>query len=149
MFSCIMNSGDKMKIEVYKKLPQEAIDIRIKVFVDEQGFYDEIDETDNVATHLLLFLDDYAIGTCRVFESEKPNEFILGRLCILKEHRGNNFGSMILEKAESVVKAMGGKSLKLHSQLHAKSFYEKSGYTQLGELEYEQNQPHIWMVKEI
>ncbi len=138
-----------MKVETYDKLPKEAINIRITVFVDEQGFYDEIDDTDNIATHLLLFSDDSAIGTCRVFESEKPSEYILGRLCVLKEHRGKGFGGLILKHAEESVKDKGGKSLKLHSQLHAKSFYEKCGYNQLGELEYEQNQPHIWMVKEL
>ena len=137
-----------MKIKVYESLPQEAINIRITVFVDEQGFVDEIDEIDGYATHLLLFDEaDTPVATCRIFTDE--DTYILGRLCVLKEHRRKGAGSLILKEAEKVAKQKGGCSLILHSQLQAKGFYEKSGYSQFGELEYEQDQPHIWMRKEL
>ena len=45
-----------MDIKIYEKmLPKEAIDIRITVFTDEQGFFDEFDDTDRVATHFIAF----------------------------------------------------------------------------------------------
>lgn len=139
-----------MIIRTFNFLPKEAIDIRITVFVDEQGFIDEIDDIDNIATHLLLFDNTYTpLATCRVFEGEEKGNFILGRLCVLKEHRSKGLGSLILKEAEKIVKEKGGRSVMLHSQLHAKSFYEKSGYSQHGELEFEQNQPHIWMKKDL
>ncbi len=139
-----------MTIKTYNFLPKEAIEIRITVFVDEQGFVDEIDDIDGIATHLLLFDENNSpIATCRIFESDTREVFILGRLCVLKEHRSKGLGSFVLKEAEKTAKTKGGKSLILHSQLHAKSFYEKSGYRQYGELEYEQNQPHIWMKKEL
>ncbi len=142
--------GDFMEIKVYNNLPEEAINLRIKIFVDEQGFVDEIDDIDNIATHFLLFNEDNRpVATCRIFESEKPGIYILGRLCVLKEYRGKSFGNLILRAAEEEVLNKGGNTLILHSQLHAKAFYEKSGYKQDGPLEYEQDQPHIWMKKEI
>lgn len=142
--------GDFMEIKVYNTLPEEAINLRIRIFVDEQGFVDEIDDIDNTATHFLLFNDDNTpIATCRIFESEESGVYILGRLCVLKEYRGKNSGTLMLQAAEKEVIKKGGNTLILHSQLHAKAFYEKSGYEQDGPLEYEQDQPHIWMKKEI
>ncbi|MBR0454685.1 MAG: GNAT family N-acetyltransferase, partial [Clostridia bacterium] len=37
--------------------------------------------------------------------------------------------------------------LKLHSQYHAKDFYEKNGFEVCGKPEYEQNALHVWMKK--
>ncbi len=139
-----------MKIKVYDSLPQEALEIRITVFVDEQGFVDEIDEVDGYATHLLLLNETSTpVATCRIFTDKDEDTYILGRLCVLKEYRGRGTGSLILKEAEIIAKQKGGSSLILHSQLQAKGFYEKSGYSQVGELEYEQGQPHIWMRKEL
>ncbi len=138
-----------MEIKTYNSLPKDSIDIRIIVFVDEQGFVDEIDEIDGFATHLLLFDDNKPVATCRIFESKEEGIYILGRLCVLKECRHKGLGRLILSEAENEVKRKGGSALTLHSQLHAKTFYEKSGYMQNSEIEHEQGQPHIWMKKEL
>ena len=44
-----------MRIETYKKLPEQAMEIRQNGFVEEQGFQDEFDETDSRAVHFVLF----------------------------------------------------------------------------------------------
>ena len=44
-----------MEIKIYNKLPKESLDIRIKVFVDEQGFDDFEGEEDAYATHLVAY----------------------------------------------------------------------------------------------
>lgn len=138
-----------MDIKVYNSLPSEALDIRITVFVLEQGFVDEVDEIDSVATHLVMFDGDKAIATCRIFEGERADKYFLGRLCVLAEYRGRGFGGRILLSAEEAAKKLGAHSLWLHSQLGAKDFYARLGYREAGPLEYEQGQPHIWMAKEI
>ena len=43
-----------MKIKVYDYLPQEAINIRTTVFSEEQGFKNEFDDIDKIATHIVL-----------------------------------------------------------------------------------------------
>ena len=53
----------ELTLKKYDFLPPEALEIRIKVFVDEQGFCDEFDATDAVATHLVLFDGDSAVDT--------------------------------------------------------------------------------------
>ncbi|WP_333576111.1 hypothetical protein [Faecalibacillus intestinalis] len=44
-----------MNYKIYDQLPQEAKKIRIKVFMEEQGFKDEFDDLDEVC-NILLFL---------------------------------------------------------------------------------------------
>lgn len=136
-----------MEIKMYNSLPEESLKLRITVFVDEQGFVDEVDEFDEIATNLVMFDGEKPVATCRFFLKEDKETYMFGRLCVLKEYRGKSLGREMLKKAEEVVKENGGKAIILHSQYHAKDFYIKCGFTQEGELEYEQNKPHVWMRK--
>ena len=45
-----------MNIRVYHTLPGDAVTIREEVFMKEQGFHDEFDETDRTAAHLVLYI---------------------------------------------------------------------------------------------
>ncbi len=137
-----------MYIQTFHGVPDAALAVRIPVFVEEQGFVDEIDEIDSTAMHFVLFDEaEQPIATCRVFAADGADEYILGRLCVLKEHRSKGYGSLLIEQAEKYTLAVGGSSLRLHSQYHAASFYEKLGYIAYGEVENEQGKPHIWMIK--
>lgn len=137
-----------MKAVIYENIPDCAREIRKKVFTDEQGFQDEFDETDSVAAHIVLYdRDNLPVATCRVFRDDAMNSYILGRLAVLKEYRGNHIGSMMLREAEHYVRAKKGECLTLHSQCQASEFYKKSGFSEFGDIEYEQGCPHIWMRK--
>ncbi len=138
-----------MEIKVFNSLPKDALDLRITVFVDEQGFVDEVDEADGIATHLVMYDNEKPIATCRFFLKEDKETYMFGRLCVLKEYRGKALGREMLKKVEEIVKEKDGRAIILHSQYHAKDFYIKCGFTQQGELEYEQNKPHVWMRKEM
>lgn len=140
---------NSMRLETFYGVPKAALDVRIPVFVEEQGFVDEIDEIDNTATHFVLFHEEKPIGTCRVFTQDCGATYVLGRLCVLKEYRGNAYGSDLVSAAERYVQSAGGSSLRLHAQYHAKNFYEKLGYAAYGEIEDEQGCPHVWMKKEM
>ena len=138
----------EMSIRTYHTLPQEALAVRIPVFVNEQGFVDEIDDTDNIATHLVLFDGEMPIGTCRIFPASESGRYVLGRLAVLKPYRDKHCGSDLISAAEDYVCSVGGTALTLHSQCQAQSFYAKNGYTPYGDIEDEQGCPHIWMKKE-
>ncbi len=43
------------------------------------------------------------------------------------------------------VKSIKGESVILHSQMQAKEFYKKQGFKEYGDIEYEEDCPHIWM----
>lgn len=137
-------------IKSFNFLSEESLALRMKVFVEEQGFYDEVDNIDKIATHIVLFDNNHkGIATCRIFEGEDKNSYILGRLCVLKEYRGKGIGKSLLAEAEKIVVSLGGNCIKLHSQYKARDFYKKSGYTEYGEIEYEQDCPHIWLEKHL
>ena len=139
-----------MKAEIFDFLPDEAHDIRIKVFIEEQGFENEFDSIDAEAVHILMRDENsIPVATCRVFWDNRMDSHILGRLAVLKEYRGRGIGSDVVREALEYVKNSGGKKLMLHSQCRAAVFYEKLGFSSFGEVELDEGCPHIWMVKEL
>ncbi len=130
-------------------LPKDAMTVRQTVFVEEQGFVDDEDEVDAVAVHLVTYDGDKAVATCRVFASSAPAEYLLGRFAVLKDYRGGGVGRELLGEAERCAREQGACRLSLHSQYHAKGFYERFGYIPHGDIEYEQDQPHIAMTKQL
>jgi len=139
-----------MKIKLFQSIPKEAVAIREKVFVEEQGFEYEFDSIDDIATHFVMFDDNNVpIATCRVFFNEERNAYILGRLAVIKESRGKSIGKMIVEKAEEYIRSIGGNELYLHAQCRITPFYQRLGFSSFGDVEYEEDCPHVWMKKSI
>ncbi|MCH5262365.1 MAG: GNAT family N-acetyltransferase [Lachnospiraceae bacterium] len=140
-----------MKILTYEQnLPDSAKVVRKTVFEEEQGFVDEFDDTDDIATHfVMLDENEQPIATCRVFKdaSGENQAYILGRLAVCKEYRHNNIGSLMMQEAEKYIRNVGGKSISLHAQCQASGFYGKNGYVQCKEIDDEQGCPHVWMKK--
>lgn len=138
-----------MKLSIYKEFPDCAIEVRQNVFVQEQGFRDEFDEIDARATHFVMFDEEKAIGTCRVFWDEGMNAYVLGRLAVRKEYRGRRAGAALVNAAVQYVHDADGKDIALHAQCQAADFYKKLGFAEFGDIGYEQGCPHIWMKKSI
>lgn len=137
-----------MHIKFYNSLPDEAAAIRTEVFVEEQGFENEMDDIDSCAEHLVAFDGEKPVGTCRFFLKE-GTDYTAGRLAVIKEYRGRHVGASLLGAVEKRVKEKGGTRVALHSQVRAEHFYERQGYTPYGEIGYEEGCPHIWMYKDI
>lgn len=137
-----------MRISVYESLPNDAKEIRKAVFINEQGFQNEFDEIDNEAAHIVMYdEDEVPVATCRVFWDSNMNAYVLGRLAVIEEYRGENIGSIMLKEAEMYVQKKEGKILILHAQCRAVDFYKKSGFIEFGNVENDEGCPHIWMKK--
>lgn len=134
-----------MEIKIYNTFPPGAKAVREEVFIEEQGFSYDYDEVDDVAIHFVMFENDLPVAACRIFQSEAPKTFGFGRLAVKKECRQKKYGSMMLDAVKDYVKSAGGEAIILHSQLQAKDFYAKNDFKEYGEIEYEENCPHIWM----
>ncbi len=139
---------DNCEFKLFNSIPAEAQEIRKTFFVKEQGFADEFDETDNTAYHVVAFVNGDAAATCRFFRNTE-SEYTIGRIAVLKQYRGKNLGSRMLEAAEKIILENGGRSVSLHAQLRATGFYEKLGYSSFGEADEEQGCPHIRMRKDL
>ena len=138
-----------MEVKIFDYLPEEAYKIREDVFIKEQGFVNELDEIDNIATHIVLYIQKEPVGTCRVFFDREMGEYLIGRVAVLKKYRGRNLGAEIIAEAEKQIVKMGGKKVVLSAQERAKDFYGKQGYAVFGELHYDEGCPHLWMKKEL
>ncbi len=135
-----------MTIRFYDVLPDEARDIRIEVFVDEQGFTEEFDSADHTATHIVGFIGEEPVATSRVIKIN-DTDFIIGRIAVRKMHRKKGLGAEIVFAAEDAIKEKGGKVAFIHAQMQAVPFYEKIGYAKTGETDFEEGCPHAMMSK--
>lgn len=138
-----------MKIKVYDHLPQEAINIRTTVFSEEQGFKNEFDDIDKIATHIVLFEDNQAVAVCRVYYSEDKKCHVIGRIAVIKDYRGKAYGVKIVRAAETEIKQRHCNKIGLSAQERVSKFYEKLGYNKYGSTYLDEGCPHIWMEKEL
>lgn len=129
------------------KLCEEAKIIREEVFVKEQGFLDEFDDIDDVAKHLVFYVEGKPAATCRYYRGKAEGEYIAGRIAVRQEFRGRNLGQHIMEILEENVKKDGGKSIILSAQKRVQGFYEKSGFEAYGEIYMDEHCEHINMIK--
>ena len=126
---------------------EDCFYIRQKVFVEEQGFHNEFDDIDNTCTHISLYFNDNVIGCARVFEEQ--GKLIIGRIAVLKEFRGQQLGTKILEYVHNYAQENNHIETHLHAQCRACKFYESLGYVSYGPIEYDEHVEHIWMKKEL
>ena len=136
-----------MDTKMYTALPQEAKDIRIEVFMKEQGFENEFDDIDNISFHIVVFDEEKPIGTCRFFKEN--DHYTIGRVAVLKEYRNQHIGNLLLESAEKEIKKLNGALIVVHAQVRVSPFYEKQGYIQFGQIDDDEGIPHMWMKKRI
>ena len=136
-----------MNTKTYTNLPQEAKDIRIEVFMKEQGFENEFDAIDDISFHIVVFDEEKPIGTCRFFKEK--DHYTIGRVAVLKEYRNQHIGNLLLESAEKEIINLNGNFIVVHAQVRVCPFYEKQGYIQFGQIDDDEGVPHMWMKKRI
>lgn len=127
---------------------KDALKIRHKVFIEEQKISKELeyDGMDKKAEHVIIYENNNPIATGRVFKMEE--EFMLGRICVLKEFRGKNFGNIIVKLLVNRALNKGANKIYIHAQAYLKEFYINLGFTPVGEIFEEAGIEHITMVYE-
>ena len=135
---------------IQKGLPEQARAIRQAVFVEEQGFDREFDETDSVSFHVVLYRDGVPAATGRLYrDGENPELYHIGRVAVLKEFRHCHFGTKVLARLEQKARELHAQTVAVLAQLQAKEFYEKNGYAAVGRVCFDESCPHIKMEKQI
>ncbi|GGO02858.1 GNAT family N-acetyltransferase [Saccharibacillus kuerlensis] len=127
-------------------------DIRVTVFVDEQGvpLADEFDQWDAIrpeVRHIIALEGDRPAGTSRLRFVDGYAK--LERICILPSYRKYGLGRLLLAKLEELARAAGAEKAKLHGQVQAEGFYTKLGYSREGGVFDEDGIPHALMVKQL
>lgn len=140
----------EVTFEVYTSLIQEIKDIRTMVFVFEQGFNDEFDETDNNAVHILLVVDDVPAGTARIIFNKKHQLYSVTRVAILSQYRHLGLGKELMNYVEQeIIKRYGHVLIGVSAQSRVEEFYTKLGYNATEERYLDESCPHVWMIKQL
>lgn len=126
----------------------EIYKLRCEVFVVEQNCaYQDVDDKDFKAHHLLMFQNEQLVGYCRILP---PNvsykEPAIGRVVVSKDFRGKQFGKLLMKQAvDETKKLFQNQDIVISAQLYLLKFYTELGFAKEGEEYLEDNIPHIQM----
>jgi len=125
---------------------ESAYALRWHIFVDEQGVDPAIerDEHDEGATHIGLFQQGRLVACGRVVIME-DGWAKLGRICVDKRWRGKGVGRNLVLALIADAKAKRPKGIYASVQMPAKGFYDRLGFTTVGDVYVEADVPHIRM----
>lgn len=129
--------------ELSKEELYEILRIRVAVFVVEQNCpYQELDNYDQDAYHVMVYEGDHIEAYLRVFRKDK--EVRIGR--VLSVSRKKGYGKTALQAGIEVAKEnYQAKKIVIEAQTYAKEFYEKVGFKQSSDEFLEDGIPHIQM----
>jgi len=126
----------------WQVLQQDAKMIREQVFILEQNIEpeEEWDEQDPISLHFVVYDQAQPIATARLLGNDH-----VGRVAVLKSHRGLGIGKLIMQKIIDQAKHEQRKALFLSSQVHAIAFYSGLGFEVQGEAYLDCGIPHVDM----
>lgn len=100
-----------MKIRIFTKINDDVKFVRNEVFVKELKVQDEFDIKESMSTHLVAYIEDQPVATCRFYIRSKfddvylklyrdykylPWGFVIDSLCVLKQYRKRNIAKLLL-----------------------------------------------------
>ena len=130
-------SGPRAEVAGPRDWPEIAA-LRTRVFVEEQGVPPEIEQDDADATAVHVLSRDAAgrvVATGRLIE--RGGAAVIGRMAADPAVRGRGHGAAVLVELHRQAALRGHREVELHAQVTARGFYERAGYTAVGE-EYEE-----------
>jgi predicted GNAT family N-acyltransferase len=132
----------------------EVAALRTRVFVDEQAVPPEIEQDDRDATavHVLSRgldgpLAGRVVATGRLLvDGERA---AIGRMATDPAVRGRGHGAAVLAELHRQAVLRGVREVELHAQVSARRFYERAGYTAVGDEYEEAGIRHVTMVRQL
>lgn len=120
-----------MEVVDWRDNRDTLLSIRFEVFVDEQNVPAVLEEDgqDPPALHLLASIPGTGpVATARLL----PNGHI-GRMAVRHPFRGQGVGSALLKRLIEQARMAGMQQVFLNAQCSAEAFYERFGFTALGD----------------
>lgn len=144
MLSIVVKSFEELsKLELYKILR-----LRAEVFIVEQNcIYQDIDDKDYKAHHVMMLKEESIIGYTRIF---KPKDYFdeasIGRVVISKKERHNNYGYDLMNASINFIhNQLQEQVIKISAQCYLEKFYKGLGFISKGESYLEDGIPHVAM----
>ena len=126
------------------------LQLRSEVFVVEQDcVYQDLDNKDQDAFHVLGVLDNEIVAYARIF---KPGDYFLessiGRIVVKKEFRKFKYGYKLVENSiQFIENNLQQNTILISAQSYLTKFYNSLGFIRVGEEYLEDGIPHIKMLK--
>jgi len=127
----------------------DALALRCRVFILEQGPYQDPDDADKHSWHLLGYDADGRLMAClRVVDpGAKYAEPAIGRVVTAPEARGQGVGRVLMQEGLDRCKAAWpGRAVRISAQAHLQPFYGALGFAAVSEEYLEDDIPHIEML---
>ena len=117
--------------------------------VEQQCAYQELDELDLEAEHLISWQDKHVAAYLRVLSpGVKYAEPSMGRILTSKAHRGTGLGRELVSRGlQYVDETYPGSALRISAQLYLERFYQSFGFVTASEPYPEDGIPHIEMLR--
>ena len=129
----------------------DVLSLRQRVFIIEQDcFYEDLDYSDQVANHLLLYKDNKLIGYSRVFPPGiKYDAASIGRIVTDSDYREKGYGRIVTQESIRFLKNNFPRSdIAISAQYRLVNFYEDLGFKRKGDVYLEDDIDHIKMTLE-
>lgn len=129
----------------------QLLQLRSEVFVVEQDcVYQDIDDKDQVALHVLGYDGPSLVAYTRIF---KPGDYFkeasIGRVVVKQKVRNKAFGYEIMKASiQAVSTNYNTDNIRISAQVYLTRFYKNLGFKEVGEKYLEDGIPHINMLKD-
>ena len=128
----------------------DLLQLRSEVFIVEQNcVYQDIDDKDRKALHLIGEYDSKMVAYARLF---KPGDYFeeasIGRVVVGAQYRDIKWGHELMRQSIAGIQAHFNTTIiTISAQLYLKQFYESHGFAATSEVYLEDDIPHIQMKK--
>ncbi|MCL2599171.1 MAG: GNAT family N-acetyltransferase [Firmicutes bacterium] len=155
---------------IFTKVDQAMMDLRCKVFVEEQGvpLALELEDDESQFLHICKYAPKDKAQSKSVLVAYARVGFLggvlhtdgsvqeicqktahIGRVAVDNKWRGKGYGASVMDGAERLIALAGYSIADLSAQLTAKDFYEKRGYVAYGKEYVDAGMLHIRMKKDL
>ncbi len=124
----------------------EILKARAEIFIVEQGMrYQDMDDVDYGSLHCFLWKNDTVAAYLRAFYTDDTRRTVrIGR--VLTRCHGMGHGRELMEKSIPAIREkLPCDNISMHSQSHAKGFYEKLGFVCVSDAFLEEKVWHVAM----
>ncbi|MFD2566961.1 GNAT family N-acetyltransferase [Pseudotenacibaculum haliotis] len=144
----------KFTVKIFDELTAvemyEMLRLRSEVFVVEQDcVYQDIDNKDQKAYHVLGYKEDILVAYSRIFDSGYYfNLPSIGRIVVKEDERKYKYGhELVAHSIDYIQQNFTEKNILISAQTYLRKFYNSHGFQQQGEGYLEDGIPHIKMLR--
>ncbi|MEO6917388.1 MAG: GNAT family N-acetyltransferase [Chitinophagaceae bacterium] len=129
---------------------EQMLRLRAEILRKPLGLEFSNDELQQEKDEILIgaFEDEKMLGCCMIVRND-DQKCRLRQMAVLNNLQGKGIGRALMSFAENIARDQGFKKLNMHARKTALGFYERLGYTVVGEEFGEVTIPHFEMEKSL